>query len=163
LPNRPAIYFIERAPALLPEVSATTETQITDLIADSNARFRLTRSNAIRALSGFPGFTVEVAGPGGAGPDVTFRHRQIVVKREVKCIAGGAQGSFNREVAHAASQIGYNGDILVQMPAGSDALRTVLRFRGSRRSPADLGIYRSTRITIVDPGGTVLWEGNLVD
>ena len=67
LSNRPPIYLIERAPALLPQVSTATETQIAALIADSNPAFPLTRINAIRALSDFPGFTPQVAGPGGAG------------------------------------------------------------------------------------------------
>jgi hypothetical protein len=163
LSNRPPIYLVERAPALLPQLSTATEQQIAALIADSNPAFPLTRINAIRALSDFPGFTPQVAGPGGAGADVVFRRGHVAFRREVKAIAGGAQGSFNREVGHAAEQIGYDGDILVQMPAGSDGLRSVRRFRGSRPTPADLGIYRSVRITIVDPAGTLLWEGNLVE
>jgi hypothetical protein len=140
---------------------ATIEGNIARLIADTNPAFPLTRVNAIRALSGPQGAMAEVAGPAGRGADVVFRAGSYTLHREVKSIAGGAQGSFNREVAHAAEQIAYRGEILVQVPHGTDALRLVARFRGSRPEPAQLGKYRSVSLTIVDPSGTLLWEGPL--
>jgi hypothetical protein len=86
-------------PKLLPEVTATTEQQATTLIADSNPNFPLTRPNAVRALRGPPGATSRVAGPGGEGADVVFEQATesgvVRVRREIKCIQGGAQGTFS--------------------------------------------------------------------
>ena len=138
-----------------------TEENIARLIADTNPDFPLTRVNAIRALQGPQGAIAEVAGSSGQGADIIFRAGSRLLSREVKSIVGGAQGSFNREVAHAAAQIAYAGEILVQMPQGTDALRFILRFRGSRSNPIQLEKYRAVRITIVDPLGMVLFEGSL--
>jgi hypothetical protein len=152
-------------PPLLPRLSQSTEANITTLIADSNQEFPLTRGNAERIVTGPPGSTVEVAGPGGAGADVVIRtggpNGTTILNREVKCIAGAAQGSFNREVAHAAAQLGYSGEIYVQVPEGTNGLRMVLRFRGARQ-PSELGRYRSVRIVIVEPGGATTFDGSLV-
>ena len=52
-------------------------------------------------------------------------------------------------------------EILVQVPQGTNALRLVSRFQGSRPDPAQLGQYRSVHLTIVDPSGTLLFEGPL--
>jgi RHS repeat-associated protein len=149
--------------ALLPGVSASTEAEMARLIADSNPRFPLTRENALRAVRGPQGATTHVAGRGGSGSDILFKGPGSgVLRREVKSIAGGAQGTFNTEVAKGARQVGYQGEVLVQMPEGTDAVRKVLGFRGSRPTPADLGVYRSIDITIVDPSGKVLYSGPLV-
>jgi len=129
--------------------------------ADTNPALPLTRVNAIRALRGPQGAVVEVAGPGGQGADVIFRTSSGLVRREVNSIAGGAQGSLNREVAHAAVQVAYAGEILVQVPQGTEARRLLSRFRGSRRDSAQLEHYQMVHITIVDPAGTVLFEGPL--
>jgi hypothetical protein len=146
---------------LLPEVKVPTEENIARLIADTNPDSPLTRVNAIRALQGPQGAIVKVAGSSGQGADVIFQAGSRLLCREVKSIVGGAQGSFNREVAHAATQIAYRGEILVQMPQGTDALRFISRFRGSRPDPTQLEKYCAVRITIVDPLGTVLFEGSL--
>ncbi len=147
---------------ILPELTQTTEENITALIADTNPSFPLTRVNAQKALRGPSGATVKVAGPGGSGADVEFRQLtpegNVVLRREVKCIQGSAQGSFNTEVSHAADQVQSGGEVVVQVTEGTDALRLVKRFRGSR-TPTQLGFYRSVNITIVDPGGTVLFSG----
>lgn len=140
---------------------APTEEHIARLIADTNPAFPLTRVNALRALRGLQGAVVTVAGPGGQGADVVVHTSSGLVRREVKSIAGGAQGSFNREVAHAAVQIAYAGEILVQVPQGAEARRLIARFRGSRRSSAQLEKYRMVYVTVVDPGGAVLFEGPL--
>jgi hypothetical protein len=104
------------------EVKVPTEDNIARLIADTNPAFPLTRVNAIRALQGPPGAVVEVAGLSGQGSDVIFLAGSRQLRREVKCIVGSAQGSFNREVARAAAQTAYHGEILVQMPPGTEAL-----------------------------------------
>ena len=67
-----------------------------------------------------------------------------------------------REIAAAASQLGYQGEVFVQIPRGTAAFNKVLRFRGARRNPADLGLYRSVLITMVDDVGTVFYQGPLV-
>jgi hypothetical protein len=141
---------------------APTEEHIARLITDTNPDFPLTRANAIRALQGPQGASVEVAGLAGQGADVVFRVGACLLRREVKSIGGAAQGSFNREVAHAAAQVGYQGEILVQVPPETEALRLIARFRGSRSDPAQLGKYRAVHITLVDPLGMVLYEGPLV-
>ena len=143
---------------LLPEISASTETDVANLIADSHPEFPLSRVNAIRAVTGPQGAIREVAGPEAEGPDVVLKGPGGKrLRREVKSIAGRAQGSCNKALAHASSQIGYQGEILIQMPRGTNALRHVLRFRGSRMSPAELGVYRSVSIIIVDDMGMVLY------
>jgi|GEM_PF-5999115 len=162
--ERPARALLPEVVAMteqLPDVMATTERNISRLIADTNPNFPLTRVNAMRALRGPQGAMVEVAGPAGQGADVVFCTGSHTLRREVKSIAGRAQGSFNREVAHAAEHIGYCGELLVQVPQGTNALRLVSRFRGSRPDPAQLGKYRSVHLTIVDPSGTLLFEGPL--
>jgi hypothetical protein len=155
----------EKEPLQLPRLSATTEENINTLIQDTNRDFPLTRVNAERVVRGPQGATAKVAGEGGAGADVTFTENtpngQVVLRREVKCIQGGAQGSFNAEVGHAASdQLKYRGEIFVQVPAGTDATQMVLRFRGARTAE-QLGLYRSVNITIADPAGTELFSGPL--
>jgi hypothetical protein len=47
------------------------------------------------------------------------------------------------------------------MPQGTEVLRLIFRFRGSRSDPVQLEKYHAVRITIVDPLGTVLFEGAL--
>ena len=148
---------------LLPAMSASTEVDIARLIADTNPDFPLSQVNAGRAVRGPQGAIRAIAGQGGRGADVVFRGPAAsTLRREVKSIAGGAQGSFNREIAAAASQLGYQGEVFVQVPRGTAALNKVLRFRGARQSPADLGLYRSVHIIIVDDVGTVLYQGPLV-
>ncbi|MEZ4438906.1 MAG: RHS repeat-associated core domain-containing protein [Polyangiaceae bacterium] len=150
--------------ALLPELSATTELQMQQIIAESNPKFPLSETNALRAVTGPPGSRIARLAE-GPGADLTFESLTesgvATLQREVKSIAGGAQGSFNTEVAHAAKQVDFGGEILVQVPEGTDALRMVLRFRGPRTA-AQLGRYRSVEITIVDPEGRVLFAGPLV-
>jgi hypothetical protein len=155
----------EKEALQLPRLSATTDENINILIRDTNREFPLTRVNAERVIRGPQGATAKVAGEGGAGADVTFTEStpngQIVLRREVKCIRGGAQGSFNDEVGHAAAdQLKYRGEVVVQVPAGTDATRMVLRFRGAR-TVEQLGMYRSVKITIVDPAGAELFSGPL--
>jgi hypothetical protein len=124
--------------------------------------------NAIRALTGPPGAVARVAGPDVQGADVVFRLRGPsgieIMRREVKSIAGQGMGSFNSQVAVAADQVLLGGNVLVQIPAGTNALQLVLRFRGARvpAGAAALGRYRSVSITLVDPSGAVLWHGPLV-
>lgn len=157
-------------PPLLPTLSQSTEKHILELISDSNPAFPLTRNNAIQALEGPLGARVEVAGPGTKGADITFRQSvvepgirgNIVLRREIKCIKGDIR-SFDDQVSHAAEQIDFSGDLFVQMPENTDGLKTILRWRGMRKSnPAALGRYRSIQIRIVDPGGSILYLGPLV-
>jgi len=154
----------EGGPKLLPRISATTEQNIKTLVEDSNPNFRLSRANAETALRGPEGAVVKVAGPGGEGADIEFRQHtpegNIVDRREVKCIQGAAQGSFNTEVSTASRQLQGRGNVFVQVPEGSDGLSMVKRFRGAR-TVEQLGGYRSVTITIVNPGGTVLFDGPL--
>src|SRR5438309_11080420 len=89
---------------LLPAMSASTEVDIARLIADTNPDFPLSQVNAVRAVRGPQGATRAIAGQGGRGADVVFRGPAAsTLRREVKSIAGGAQGSFNRGIAAGAS------------------------------------------------------------
>src|SRR6266849_5301410 len=104
---------------LLPAISASTEADIARLIADTNPDFPLSQMNAVRAVRGPQGAIRTIAGQGGRGADVVFRGPSAsTLRREVKSIAGSAQGSFNREIAAAASQLGYQGEVFVQVPRG---------------------------------------------
>ncbi len=140
--------------------STATEEDVQKMLQDTNPKFPLTRNNAVRALDGPEGTHVEIAGQGGEGADITFvdKHGNVVLHREVKCIQGTGQGTFNREISKAASQAQYNGQIFVQMPEGTDAARYIARFRGAR-STADLAKYNTVSITIADPAGNILWSG----
>ncbi|AKT40741.1 DUF6531 domain-containing protein [Chondromyces crocatus] len=141
-------------------LSTFTPNDVSVLISDSNPQFPLTKTNAETVLgSGPAGSTAQVGGPGKAGGDVTFTDTtgQVVGKCEVKCIAGGAQGSFNREVGHAAKKQASN--VFVQVPSGSDAERMVRRFRGSR--PDRGSQYKNVTIIIADPNGNELYNGPL--
>ncbi|EYF05995.1 DUF6531 domain-containing protein [Chondromyces apiculatus] len=141
-------------------LSTFTPNDVSILISDSNPQFPLTQTNAETVLgSGPAGSTAQVGGPGTAGGDVTFIDTmgQVVGKCEVKCIAGGAQGSFNKEVGHAAKKQASN--VFVQVPSGSDAERMVRRFRGSR--PDGGAQYKNVTIVIVDPNGNELYNGPL--
>ncbi|MBN1208836.1 MAG: hypothetical protein JXB05_28515, partial [Myxococcaceae bacterium] len=153
------------APKLLPAKTTTRQNLETLQVNDSNRAFRLSKVNAETALAGPEGSTINVAGPSGAGRDVTFRQSTsdgvTVHRREVKSITGG-QSAFNTEIGHAAKQVEYDGHIFVQVPEGTDAMRTILRFRGSRPSPAEKGMYRSVTTTVVDPSGKVLYDGPLM-
>jgi RHS repeat-associated protein len=146
----------------LPDVSASTRRDAQTLIKDSNPDFPLSETNAIRAVQGPQGSVPTVKGPGGAGADVEFRTGPQVLRREVKSISGGFN-SFNQQVSHAARQVKMSGEILVQVPGGTDAAGLVGRFNQARaHNPAALGRYRSVEISIVDPEGNVLFSGPLV-
>ncbi|HWU87081.1 MAG TPA: DUF4157 domain-containing protein [Kofleriaceae bacterium] len=138
---------------------AFTEQDIQTLISDTNRDFPLTRPNAEQVLTGPPGTRVRVAGPGGAGADVEFIDAtgQTVLRREVKAINGGVN-SFNSEVSHAATQLGRQGEIWVQVPAGTDVNAWLRAFRG-RRDAAALARYSGVELRAFDPAGTVLYSG----
>jgi hypothetical protein len=59
--------------------------------------------------------------------DTVFRTGSHTLCRQVTSIAERVQGSFKREVAHAAEQIGYGVEFLVQGPQG----QMLCAFRGS--------------------------------
>ena len=92
------------------------------------------------------------------------RKANVVLRREVKVIEG-TQGRFNMGVSDATDQLVSGGSggkcLLVQVPEGTNARSLVQRFKGAR-TPAQLGRYRSIRITIVDRTGAVLLDEPLV-
>ncbi|HLG61883.1 MAG TPA: hypothetical protein VKY19_08115 [Ktedonosporobacter sp.] len=144
---------------------------ITKLIADSNKKFPLSDTNTVNALIGPDGTVVDIAGKGTQGADILFRDSsgKVVLSREVKCIVGKSQGSFNDYVLHAGLdqvQAGATKEILIQLPAGTtaeDALSRIARMRGGdqvKRLTADeVSKLQHVNITIVDPSGNVLFSG----
>jgi hypothetical protein len=172
-------------PVQIPAFSISTEAEITALMEEHPT---LTRVNAERAVTGPKGTVPSAAGAGGrravggAGgdlppkADITFsqpttRGASTVLRREVKTWEGN-QGKFNDAITEAADQLQVagmggeptkvGGEVLVQVPAGTDARQLVQRFKGSvlhgTEGTEKLGRYRSIHVTIVDPQGTVLLD-----
>ncbi|HME38766.1 MAG TPA: DUF4157 domain-containing protein [Steroidobacteraceae bacterium] len=110
---------------------------------------------------------VPVAGQAPKSADVEFRTQtpegHVVLRREVKVLEGG-QASFNGTVSTAADQLlaeGGGGEILIQVPSGSDARGLIQRFKSAGGLTRDaqalrLGRYRSMRIIVLEPSGSVL-------
>jgi hypothetical protein len=159
-------------PKQLPRISQTTQEQIAGLIAEHPG---LSRANAERALRGPPGSTATLSGNKPTIPnaeraaDIAFRqltpNGNVVLRREVKVLDGDFN-SFKDSVSGGAKQImadGSGGELLVQVPPGTDARSFVQRFKGGGGLPRDaqaerLGWYRSIKITIVEPSGVVLLD-----
>lgn len=137
------------------------------LIADSNPKFPLTRTNADRILKMGPEATEpHVKGPGGAGADVEFQDpttSETVDRVEVKCTQ--SLRAFDSELSYAVQSQAQGCKVVVQVPPGTDAERWMRRFWGNRKKLLDtedpddqakLELYKNTTIEIVDPDGNVL-------
>lgn len=159
------------SPKQLPRLSQSTRAQVEALMKEHPG---LTKVNAERAVKGLHGGSSEVLGSGGRNDqksaDVSSKRLgQSGVERlpiEVKVINGKSQSTFNEQVSKAVSQTfgqhPIRGEVHVQMPEGTDAVRLILRFRGARAdNPAAGGRLRSTRIIIADPSGKILFDGPL--
>jgi hypothetical protein len=174
---------VAAGPLLLPKYSQSTEDQIKSLMTEHP---RLTRANAERAVRGPEGATTTLSGstagrtgnqpPGVKGPaqtskvpDIEFSQRtssgNLVLRREVKTWEGN-QGKFNDSLKDAKDKLlahGSGGEVLVQVPPGTDARNLMNRFKGAgslspEKQAERLGWYRSIKITIVDPAGKVLLD-----
>ncbi len=136
---------------------------IDKLIQDSNPNFRLSDTNAVHALVGPPGTTPRIMGRGAQGADIQFvdQNGNVVLRREWKCITGG-YNSFNADIRMAAKkQALYHGEVWIQVPEGTPASDWIKSFRRTR--PADqLSKYAGIFMMIVDPSGTIIFEGPLV-
>ena len=100
-------------------------------------------------------------GRGGAGADLVFRgsNGEVTLEREVKCLTGSAQGTFNREFNKASKQIGFNGDIFLQVPEGTNVRRFVSIFVGTPNRNLDQ--YKNVTIQFREPSGKLLYSGRL--
>jgi hypothetical protein len=177
--------YAQRQPQI-PKFSQSTEDEIAKLMKEHPG---LSRVNAERAIQGPPGSVPEVSGtPRATGtesanmpkvPDITFRQptthgSSVLLRREVKVLQG-AQGRFNARVSEGTSQLiaagdtsefisaGGGGELLVQVPKGTNARLLVDQFKKAGNLPPEalaqrLGRYRSIKITIVDPSGNVLLD-----
>ena len=159
------------AQKLLPRLTRTTEEQISALAKEHPG---LTTVNAERALRGPDGAVATLSGAERSGArelkaaDIEFRRRTsdgvVVLRREVKGWTGN-QSAFNETVGKSADQLvsGGGGEILVQVPSGTNARSVVQRFKGTgglsrEQQAARLGRYRSMKLTIVDESGGVLLD-----
>ena len=121
-----------------------------------------------------PGKPAPMKGPATTAkvPDIDFvqftREGKVVLRREIKAI-DGTQGRFNAALSTASDQLiqgsegGQGGEVLIQVPEGTNARSQVNRFKGAGSLSRDanaqrLGRYRSIKLTIVDPSGTVLFS-----
>ena len=140
-----------------------SDADVSKLIKDTNPKFPMAKHNAEVAFKGPPGTKPLVAGSGVAGGDLKFVNAkgEVVFQREVKCITG-KQSAFNSSVSHAVEQIGKTGEVFVQVPAGTDALSQVNRFRGIARTPEQLAKYKDKAIKIVDETGKILYDGKII-
>ena len=169
--------YVQRDPPQIPEFSKSTEDQIDALMEEHRT---LSRVNAERAVQGPPGAVPQASGKGGTRvtgtgsgnqpkvADIEFRKpsargSSVVLRREVKTWEGN-QGKFNEAVGDSLAKLkaGGGGELLVQVPEGTDGRAVVQRFKGSVISSPQggqkFGRYRSIKITIVDPSGTVLLD-----
>jgi len=171
--------FVQRGPEipkLIPKFSQSTEDEIAIVMREHPG---LTRANAERLLQGPPGAVPKASGEGGKlatatggatpgekTPDVEFRQITTrgssgVLRGEVKVVVGG-QGKFNDRLGEGVEQLkaGGGGELLVQVPEGTNARSRVDRLKGSvledPKALQKFGRYRSVRITIVEPSGKVL-------
>ena len=157
----------------IPQFSQSTEDQITALMHEHPG---LTRVNAERAIQGPPGAVPKASGQGGTlatgtgsgdrpkTPDLEFRQittrgSSVVLRREVKVVL---DATHNLRLDDPAEQLraGGGGELLMQVPQGTDARSLVQRYKGSVLAGPNalqkIGLYRSVRITIVDPSGAEL-------
>ena len=144
-----------------------------NMIKDTNKDFPLSPDNAALALSDAPAGTesVDIAGTGTKDRDIIFKDKygNIVGRRELKCIQGEgelprpfASGTFGDQVSKGAKQVGYNGNVFVQVPDGTDYQYYLQNFVASRgNNPAKLAKYQNVTITLVDQSGNVLYDGPL--
>ena len=142
------------------------EKLISNLLADTNKKFPLSRVNAEKMLDlAPPGFKPKlVAGPGGEGADLVFQGpKGQIFKIENKSTT--SFGGFKDELSHAAQRQATGNLVFVQVPEGTDAARWMSRFWGNRQglinnpTPANiakLNIYKNTEIVIYDPKGVNL-------
>lgn len=185
VPTDPALAAPTKPQLKLATFSQSTEQQIRALMDEHPT---LTRANAELAVQGPPGSVATLSGKGGTltappgtanlqkAQDVEFanptaRGRSVNLRREVKTWEGN-QGKFNDAISDAADQLTARGsdwqtqaaraggEVLIQVPEGTDARSRVQRFKGSILSSPQgvekFGRYRSITVTIVDPSGRVL-------
>ncbi len=139
---------------------------ISDLLADTNKRFPLTRVNGEKMLDlAPPRFRPKkAAGVGGEGGDLVFEGPQgQIFKIENKSTT--SFGSFKDELSHAAQRQAKGNLVFIQVPEGTDAARWMSRFWGYRKdlinnptpgNIAKLNVYKNTEIVIYDPNGVNL-------
>jgi hypothetical protein len=142
---------------LIPEVAETTQQLAAQLRAEHEG---LSEINSINALRGPQGSVPEVTGSTGKGADISFRRGPEVLKREIKVVEGKAQGTFNSQVLKGARQVGYQGEVLVQVPPDTDVAVRLARLRGAV-PVKDAGWLRSVHVTFVDPNGNIKFSGPL--
>ena len=147
-------------------ISNAVESNIANLIEDSNPKLPLTRKNAISMLNGPSGTYPRVAGSGVQGADVRFvdvKTGEVVLVREEKSIT--TSGGLSHELKDASKQFGTDTspkELFIQVPRGTNASSWVGGFL-KENAGAGLSKYKSFEITIVDPDGKILWEGHLVN
>ncbi len=147
-------------------VGNVVEANIANLIEDSNPNLRLTRQNAISMLNGPPGTYPQVAGQGIQGADVRFidvKTGETVLVREEKSIT--SSGGLSHELKESGKQLGIDSapkELFIEVPRGTNAKSWVGGFL-KKNEGAGLSKYKGLEITIVDPDGNVLWEGQLAN
>ena len=128
---------------------------IATLKADSNPKAVLPEAIAERILSGGPaGTTIKVAGPGGAGADVTFvdGNGKVVDAREAKAMESVNPRTGAGNIRTAAKQLGYNGTVFIQLPeeaSPEDGRRIVREFQGDR-SDGQLSAYKDVGVVFLN-------------
>jgi hypothetical protein len=114
----------------------------------------LSRANAELALYGPPGSTPYVAGQHRPAPDVSFRDAagNEVYRREVKTFVGTPK-SFDSAFSKYASKMDYRGELLIQVPRGTDVRVLMEAFWGARKDPRLLAKYANVYAAFRDPDG----------
>ncbi len=145
-------------------VSNVVESNITNLIEDSNPKLPLTRKNAISMLNGPSGTYPRVAGSGVKGADVRFidvKTGEVILIREEKSLTSSK--SLDNELSDLGKQFSIDSapkELVVQVPRGTNANSWIGGFL-KKNEGSGLAKYKKLEITIVDPDGNLLWQGNL--
>jgi hypothetical protein len=177
-PAKPSGGGSEPERPLLPRLTETTRANMKALMEEHPG---LTEVNAERALRGPQGADVTMLGKGGttetnqAGmqgrtADLVFTQRtpngNVVLRREVKVITSPDQ--LQKRLSEGAKQViahsgagSSGGEVLIQAPEGADVAVLIKGFAKGR--PIEkVGVYRSIKVTVVDPNGKILYEGPAV-
>jgi hypothetical protein len=138
-----------------------TKDKLIDELVDEHSKHTngpaLTRANAEVALYGPAGATPKLAGQGNPPPDVSFRDAagNEVYRREVKTF-NGTPKQFSNTMSTYASKISYRGELLIQVPAGTDPKRLMDAFWAARGNETALAKFADVYAAFRDPEGKAL-------
>jgi RHS repeat-associated protein len=145
--------------------SAIYQGNLRRLMGDHLGKFngqQLTQINAEFALTG-PSQTAKtvVGGQGVEGADVTFFDYlgRLLYRREVETSTGSETSIYNA-LRRGAPQVEYDGDVLIQVPKGTEVPVFTKFFQRRAQAAAEHSSkFRKVRVIIRDTEGSTLFDG----